>query len=414
MPFQPRPHRPFVLAVAFAAHACGGDAPADGAPVTRVDSAGIEIVTTRIDASAPTCALQGEPVRIGSVDGDDGTALDGVFGALRLPDGRIAVGVDGGEIGVTLFSPEGEWLLHMGRRGQGPGELKDLWSLWLRAPDTLIVLDLRPARFHLFHADGSWVRTATLDPVVFERPEFAFPLSAGAGYLAATQPDGFPAPPDPADRTADVARHDESGTAVGTAGSFWVHRIVWLDPEMGLSGPPLFGGWAAMVPVAGDGFVYGPAREPQVESHAADGALRRIIRWEARDRAVRPADVDAYGAELRRRLADRGLESARIEEALRRETGDHRPVAEQFPGHGRMLATPGGRLWVEDYRRPLDEGPSPWFVFESDGTVVCRVNVPEGWIPRSVDADHLVATYRDDLDVEYVVVQPVAPPETGP
>lgn len=410
MPSPPRARLTLLAAAAAAAFACGDDPTPDALPVSRADSAGVEIVTTRIDAAAPICGPQGEPLRIGSVDGDERTSLFGVVGGVRLPDGRIAVAVDGVEVGITFFSPEGEWLRHVGRRGQGPGELKDLWNVWLRPPDTLVLLDLRPARVHFFHANGSWVRSTTLNPIVFERPEFAFPLASGSGFVSALQPTAFPQPPDPADRLATVARFDEAGAEVQRIGEFWLYRIVWLDPESRLAGQPMFGGRAAMIPLADGGLAHGVGVEPAVEILNADGTPRRVIRWEARDRTVRPADVDAYADFVRGRLDEAGLSRAQIEEAIRRETGVHRPVAEQFPGHHQMLSSPDGRLWVQEYPRPGDQGPDSWFVFEPDGTFVCRVPAPRRWTLKSVGPDHLVALTYDDLDVEYVVVQPIGPP----
>lgn len=401
-----------LAAVGPTLHGCDPGAVPEPTGSTRVDSAGVEIVTTRIDDSAPICAPQGEPLRIGSVD-DEETAVFNSHAAVRLPDGRIAV-AQNGDIGVTLFSAEGERLSHIGRRGQGPGELKDLRGVWFRPPDTLVVLDMRPARFHLFLTDGTWVRTATLDPVVFETPEFVVPLGAGRGFVSSTQPASFPDPPDPYDRVPTVAHHDESGAVIDTLGVFRASRMVWTDPENRYLNTPVFGARGAMVRGEDGSVAYGSGLESQIEILDLDGTLRRIIRWDARDRTVRPADVEAFAADLRRRFEESGMPSDQIERALRRETGDHRPVAERFPGHGAVLSTPEGRLWVEDYRRPLDEGPTSWFVFESDGTFACRVSLPDDWFPRSVDSDHVVAWTFDDLQVEYVMVQAVGPPEGSP
>lgn len=408
---------PFLVTALFVVQGCGGDAGPDGAALergafSRTDSAGIEIVTTPIGASAPVCGLAGEPVRIGSSEGDEASALFAVEDALRLPDGRIAVSLDGGDPTVAIFDETGAALARWGRRGEGPGEFKDTWRIWTHH-DTLIVLDLRPLEFHYFDSSGAWVRTAQLDPVVFERPNFVFPLHGGGGFVSETQPSSFATPPNGIDEEPTVARFGTGGALVDTLGTFWKRRRVWTDPEEGYTNIPVFGALAAMVP-AGEGHVaYASGRELQLEILELDGALRRIIRWESRDRSVRPADVETFKRDLRRRFEATGGPSPRTEAAIARETGDHRPVAERFPAHRQVLSTAEGRLWVEDYRRPLDQGPASWFVFESDGAFVCRVSVPDGWRALSVGAEHLVATIRDDFDVEYVLVQAIDAPEAG-
>lgn len=413
MPSPPRARLTLLAAAAAAALACGGDPTPDPLPVTRVDSAGVEIVTTRIDAAVPTCALQGEPVRIGSVDGDAATSLFAIEDAVRLSDGRVAVSLDGGAPAIAIFDAAGSPMARWGRRGEGPGEFKDTWRIWSHE-DTVIVLDLRPVKFHYFDPQGVWLRTVPLDPVVFERPDFIFPLPGGQGFVSETQRTRPSSPPDPYDDVPTVVRFGSDGALADTLGVFWKQHLMWTDPVNRYLDRPVFGAFARMAPVLANGIAYATGVESQIEILDLEGSALRIIRWDARDRTVRPDDVEAFKVNLRRLFEAGEGPSPQVEAAIRRETGDHRPVAEQFPGHGRILATPGGRLWIEDYRRPLDEGPSPWFVFESEGTFVCRVSVPEGWTTLSVGADHVVATYRDDLDVEYVVVQPVAPPRTGP
>ncbi len=416
-PNPPRTSILLLLAAALTLHGCRGEPAGEAggvdaeAPTTRVDSAGIEVVTTRIDASAPTCTREGQPVRIGSREGDEASALFGVEDAVRLADGRIAVLLDGGNPAVAVFDSTGEAQGRWGRRGEGPGEFKDTYRIWSRN-DSVIVLDLRPVRFHYFDPSGEWVRTVQPEPVVFERPQFVFPLPGGQGYVSETQ---RPSSRDMAayDEVPTVARFDEDGVRGDTLGDFWKVRHVPTDPERRIFSGPIFGALGAFVPAGQSQVAYAPGRAPQLEVMDLDGTTRRIIRWQARERVVRPADVEAYERDLRRRFLESLGASPQTEAAIQRETGDHMEVAERFPGHGRVLAATGGRVWVEDYRRPLDEGPATWYVFEPSGDFTCRVAVPEDWYLRSADAHHLVATTRDELDVEFVWVQAVGLPRAA-
>ncbi len=111
------------LAVAFSllTAACGSEG-ASGPAVAVRDSAGITIVEN--SGSVPTgggWSIAAEPeLVIGTFEGDPEYQLFQVEGALRLPDGRIAIGNTGsGEI--RIFDASGVFLRSLGRKGEGPG-----------------------------------------------------------------------------------------------------------------------------------------------------------------------------------------------------------------------------------------------------------------------------------------------------
>jgi len=91
-------------------------------------------------------------------------------------------------------------------------------------------------------------------------------------------------------------------------------------------------------------------------------------------------------------------------------TGEHRPVADSFPAHGGLTVTDEGRIWVKEFRRPHDQGPDRWKVFERDGRFVCHVTVPTGLTLLDAGADFVLGLVRDELDVEYVVRRRVGDP----
>ncbi len=62
---------------------------------------------------------------IGIELGDSNYVMGGVEGVAFGPDGNIAV-LDCGRSTVRLYSPEGEYLRSIGRRGNGPGELQNI------------------------------------------------------------------------------------------------------------------------------------------------------------------------------------------------------------------------------------------------------------------------------------------------
>jgi hypothetical protein len=130
---------------------------------------------------------------------------------------------------------------------------------------------------------------------------------------------------------------------------------------------------------------------------------------------VRTEDVDAW----KRRYRDgfRGDPASPTgREILRAETGDDRPVANTFPAIDEwngLVAGRGGLIWVKEYRRPLDEGPDRWLVFEPDGAFACRAATPPGSLLLDAGPDHIVTLETDALDVEYVVVRAVQLPASA-
>jgi len=62
---------------------------------------------------------------IGIELGDSNYVMGGVEGVAFCPDGNIAV-LDCGRSTVRLYSPDGEYLRSIGRRGNGPGELQNI------------------------------------------------------------------------------------------------------------------------------------------------------------------------------------------------------------------------------------------------------------------------------------------------
>ena len=108
------------------------------------DSAGVSLATSIVSDAAPTGDATGS-LRVGSLDGESGIPLYGVNGASLLEDGRIAV-LNRGTSEVLVISPTGDLLSRFGREGDGPSEFKNLWSVHVRPPDTLVVGDYRPRR----------------------------------------------------------------------------------------------------------------------------------------------------------------------------------------------------------------------------------------------------------------------------
>jgi hypothetical protein len=368
--------------------------------VEVLDSAGVSIVHSRIGGDAPTCEVGDETMRIGALDEDQGTTLFAVNGVALLSDGRIAV-VNRGTSQIKLFSPDGHLINEFGRQGPGPGEFKNLWSVFVREGDTLVVGDYRPWRFSFFTPDGVFLRMVELRPAVIERPDFALPLASGDGFVM--EEPSFEVQDEMVDRVVPLWRYGEDGERSGSVGEFWLDRFGFLSKEIGYVGNPIFGARASFVHLRGDLFLYGTGRFQQLEVWSTRGDLQRIVRWDSRDREVGPGDADVW-RRLRREEMESHFEiTPEMEPVIQAQIGEHIPVADLYPGHDRVVVSSEGVIWVQEFRRPLDEGPDHWWVFGPDGGFRCSVSLPQDLFVLAVGTDRIFALTRDDFDVEYLL-----------
>lgn len=275
-----------------------------------------------------------------------------------------------------------------------------MWSLFVRAPDTLVVADYRPWRFSFFLADGTFIRSVEIKPLVIERPDVAFPMPPGEGFVLG-EPCCYP-DREFIDRTVTLRAFDEHGALKETVGVFWFERWGPLD-HRGYIGEPVFGSTAAITHLQGDTIVYAPGRHSEFEVWTTAGDLRRIIRWHYRDRRVRPEDVGAWRRELRDAYETRFGKTPEVEQAIARESGDQRPVADSFPAHAGIVVADEGRIWAKEFPRPRDTGPDRWLIFGSGGRFVCYASMPKGMEVWDVGADFVLGVERDSLNVEYIV-----------
>jgi hypothetical protein len=96
------------------------------------------------------------------------------------------------------------------------------------------------------------------------------------------------------------------------------------------------------------------------------------------------------------------------EVAASRERFESMPFADQRPAYAHILPATNGAFWVGEYMGPETtrgnrRGPSRrWMIFGEDGTLLERVQTPEGFVPFFVGDSLVWGTYRDELDVESV------------
>jgi len=113
----------------------------------------------------------------GSLDHPD-DQLFRVAGAVRLPDGRIAV-ANAGSDEIRIYDEGGRLQRSLGREGSGPGEFRGIRSLYLRPPDWLAVFDATHQRITVYSAAGVLIEDLPVPPGDSGRTRDMIPLVDG-------------------------------------------------------------------------------------------------------------------------------------------------------------------------------------------------------------------------------------------
>jgi hypothetical protein len=404
-----------LLAVILTA-ACDPASIGDGAlPVaSRADSAGVEIVTVVVEAPGPEWArLDSAPdVRIGTLDGPEPTRFGTIQGVVPRAGGGVLV-AEGQIQELRAFDASGTHLWTAGGIGDGPGEFDRIGTVGPFHGDSIMVHDSRADRLTFVGPDGGASRTVRLG---WEGRPFRFTSARDGGLLG--RMFHFPGPESmPGEGDDGVFRRDSA--------SF---RFAALD---GAAGPELPGpvpDMEAIVQVrASDEMVAIEARPSPWSRYAYDaaapggawlavsdrfelhwyddqGRLARIVRVSGLERSFADADVeatrDALFAEAAANAPD-GVASP----AARRQIEDlleATPRPSTLPAFSGLRVGPDGRVWVLAWAL-ADSPPERAWVFESDGTFLGRVDLPEGVRLEAVGTDAVWGVELDAFDVPSVV-----------
>lgn len=379
---------------AFALVGCGASDAGPGAVVVR-DSAGIVIVENALANFVSECRLGPEPtVDIGVVEGDEELQLFRVFDAATLSDGSVAV-VNQGSDEIRVYDAQGSYLYGFGRAGDGPGEFRRVFQLWIGSGDTLIVGDYRPWRFSFFTPEGDYVRSVVPDPTYINPPREMAVLGDGsfvlAGECCPSELPGFH------ERFLHVVRHNAAGEAEDTVGVFSNGRWGQVgSPEQRTFTYPIFEPNPSL-DAAGDRVVVGRGRERELEVLSASGDLRKLIRWDGPSLAAGDAEVERYRADILE-AATTPLERQFAELQL----NPQRPINSQFPAMTTVQIGVDGTIWVTLYPRPSEPEGRRRIAFDSSGAALCTAITPPRFQVYEFGAGYMLGEFIDDMDVEHV------------
>ncbi|MFW6085083.1 MAG: 6-bladed beta-propeller [Gemmatimonadota bacterium] len=388
----------FLASLTSLTAACGSDAGSSATWSGTVDTLSDGRVVVSSDApvwpdeSRPSLT---EELRIGSTMGDGPEAFGDVEDLLVDDAGRIYV-LEGQAQEVRVFDSGGAWLHTIGRRGEGPGELKRAAAMGWGPDGVLRVVDYGNGRISDFRPEGEFVEGHRQEagfvmfpwPGVFERSGGLINISPAVRdgefntVLIRHAPDMEPvdtlAIPEYAGEQAFFEHSTDGGRIRATVP--FTRGLSWdLDPR----------GYFWIAPDTG---IY------EILQVSLEGDTLLTIRRPAEKHPVTRAEIDSAIAGLEW-FTDQGGTIDRSEFPATK------PVIRHVfaPGDGRVYVVPV----TDEFGSGHLSGGTSLDVFDTSGYYLGRLELPEGMRTSDPEpvfrGDHVVAVVLDELDVPYVV-----------
>jgi hypothetical protein len=340
-----------------------------------------------IGAAQPSTPLPPRHVlTIGVEDGPDEYIFSAPVAVLAGPRGEIVV-LDAREANVRVYDAAGRFLRSFGRRGGGPGEFVDPFTLAL--VDTVAFVTDLNGRMTVFSLAGHHLRDVTLPHIHGGLTRSMHPLRHGqwlatrAALFSNLQVDNreillfVPAGPVHADTLS--AHH---------AGSILVD-----GPQYAMPHPTQFhAGREVVWSVGGDSMVV-----------LVDG-YQGVVRWyEVARRGLEPHAERRLGGWGVTRIDRQQADEIRRQVAARNPRAQSITVPEFLGRAAAALLDDQGRVWIQ--RRTGVESTREWWVVSPDADApVVRLEMPDGFTLRHVRGDRLYGTARTEIGAPVIRV----------
>jgi hypothetical protein len=378
--------------------ACGPDSPppgdvdpqvaADSAPVWK-DARGWKV------GAHPTTT-------IGVDDGPEEYQLSGVTGVLRLADGTLVVGNRlSGEI--HYYSPRGQHLRTIGRKGGGPGEFRLIDWMGQRG-DSVLVWDPFSSRLTVFDPGGRLARAVRVAPAEGLFHSGVGAMEDGSLLLRPTPPAATRRDGELTDSVTYLRVSIADGHLVGKIGPFLRGERLKTTSGMNDLTTDLIFGRKGVLAVGRRQVFTGETTAFVLTARAYDGTPVRTFGRPHTPVRASAADVRAARAQ---RLAEEsiGNTDAAIGEMQRKQFAVL-PHRDTLPAFSRVLVDGEGNVWMEEFR--IDPAAAAtWSVFDADGRWLGRVETPAGLKVMLIAGGTVVGVTRDDVGVERVAVYPL-------
>lgn len=371
------------------------------------------LVLLRSDGAAQAAAVPGlrtwtlsaaPDVRIGG-DATPQTTFTRIA-VVRAPTGEVVV-EDNGSGELRLFSPSGEFIRNLSRRGNGPGEYQSRSLLW-RSDDTVFVVTFSPGApdVYSYTTAGGFRSRMTVRAANIPRAISALGRLTSGRFLISKR-NAFTVL-DPNLRAGEVSRNSDTLgilTVGDSGGVTWIGtfpaatRITYASPFLQgratylntVLGPFLVTG------VSGNQVWLGDSGAGEITIFDVSGSRIRTV---AMPTPQRPLNEPAVEAAARRAIAAATNDNARARaEALYAKAARPR-TAPRFASF-----TPGvdGEMWVSLFTED-PTAPTRFLVMDRSGKPVAQAVVPSNVSVAEIGRDYVLGRAIDADGVESVVL----------
>lgn len=355
--------------------------------VTVRDSAGVTLVHNAQRTVPSGCiVIAARPkTTIAPLPIDDAAApvLHRVWGGALLSNGTIVL-LNAGTQELLFFSQSGEYRRSVGGQGRGPGEFVGPDWLGHGSGDTLFVWDTRLGRLSIFSGEGKFLTSRrVLDqlPTVRGRFEDGSLLLDPISVVHISADGRVERDPKEYRRYAPriVATND---LADGLSDE-------WVDGAGGPYSLPF--GKGDLFSAHGMAFVVGDNGTSVLRYYDLQGQLRRYVSW--------VSDPIPVTNEDKRNYSEHHARDSRVGASQRGTT----LFADVRPRFSAIESDRTGWLWVREFAAEW-ERPEDWLVFDEDGVLRCRVEMPSTFSVLEIGEDYILGRQENESDEESVVL----------
>ena len=335
-----------------------------------------------------------------------------VGNALAAPNGDVVL-QQSSDLRLAVFSQDGKFRRFIGRKGDGPGELRSIAAFGF-VDDTLWTIDRVTRRVSYFELTGAFIGSEQIEPLGTADLERVLPaaLRSSASELLASIPStiggngtalglaGIPEaviarrsiqklPVFAMSRTGALRRVIASIEPYGTIEVPGANGDAYVQHPFKLGTVFRFGAGAEGLTVAD---VDAAAEHVSVVQYSVDGSVRLRISVPYVRVAVPPGYADSMAESIA---------------SMHRKPELARPIAaamsgfREFPPVTDLLWSTGGLLFLRGW--PTSRH-APWTIVARDGRVLGKLDVPLNARPLFAEADRLWMSEVDNMGEEKVVI----------
>jgi hypothetical protein len=323
-------------------------------------------------------------VAIGANADGGGAEFAFVNGVTRLSDGNYMVS-DRNDYSMLIVSPRGEVIKQFGRKGSGPGELRDPFFSW-RCGSHVFVSNGNGS-ISVFALDGAFVRTYRSGTGIAKRGSYRTACNSAGQFVHYGWDDSKDFKAGVSYRSMVpvwVAPGDSSSgrlIVMAKGSERWNHTIRALGRE-------------TRIAVGRERVYVGEADRYEIKVFSLNGAALAPIHKIVKPNAVTKQDIDDDKERLVAMMGPKW-------KAIIDKDYESMSIPTELPPYREFMVDSEENLWVRDYAR---RGASVmWTVFSPAGKQLAEVSLPNALEVYEIGRDYVLGRYIDpELEVPEV------------